>query len=186
MYPTKMEINGKIYKIDTSYKTALACYRAINDQTITPINRGFAIITLLLGDVDLEDLEEAFRKCSIYLRCGKEVNDSKEEADMDYIKDEKRIKTSIRQCYHFDISKEEDLHWYEYNELIEGLTDDTLLSKVREIRNYDISKEKDEEIRRKIIEAKQKVSLNDDADDELTYEEEKNINEFDNAMNWGD
>lgn len=160
MYPTKIEANGRIYKINTDYKIALACYRAINDEEISETERALAIITLLLGpDVLEKDYVECFKKCAIYLRCGKEENDSAEEADMDYIVDELYIRESIRQCYHINLNKEENMHWWEYNELIEGLTEETVLSQRRELRNIDETKIEDQIQREKIRKAKNKISL---------------------------
>lgn len=159
-YPTKIKVNGNIYKINSDYRVALSCFRAIYDEKISNTERGLAIITLLLGeDVPIEDLEQCLKKCAIFLRCGKEENDNIEESDMNYLQDKQRVKTSIRQCFQIDVSKLEYLHWWEYNELIEGLTEDTLLSKIREIRNYDLSNEKDENRKRVIQEMKDKVAL---------------------------
>lgn len=180
IYPQEMIVNGHIYKIDTNYQTALACYRAINDKDISDTERALAIITLLLGkDVPVEDWVECAKKCAIYLRCGKEDNDNVEEADMDYFQDESVIRTSIRQCYHINLNVEKDIHWWEYNELIEGLTEETELSKIREIRNYDLSKEKDPKIRERIQKAKDKYKLRRDVKEKtLTTEQEKNIDNF--------
>ena len=50
MYPEYMEIDGKDYKINTDYRVALACFRAINDDEINDTERSLAIITLLLGE----------------------------------------------------------------------------------------------------------------------------------------
>lgn len=160
MYPTKMEINNHIYNIDTDYKTALACFEAINDETITDIERGVAVVTLLLGKgVPLEDMQEALNKCAWYLRCGNDANPKQDEIDMDYFEDEKYIRTSIRQCYHIDINKEKNVHWWEYNELIEGLTEETLLSRIREIRTYDLREIQDAKDREKMRKAKEQVQL---------------------------
>ena len=160
IYPTKMEVNGKVYDIDTDYRTALACFKAINDNDLKDIERGIVVVALLLGkDVPLEDTQEALDKCAIYLRCGREENQDTNEVDMDYFQDERAIRTSIRQCYHENLNEKNYLHWWEYNEMIEGLTEETLLSKIREIRNYDLSKEKDYKIRTKIQKAKDFYAL---------------------------
>lgn len=175
-YPTKMEVNGVVYNIDTSYKTALQCFKAINDDELEEHERALVVVALLLGyDVPLEDTKEALEKCAIYLRCGKEQNPSKNEIDMDYFQDESMIKTSIRQCYHEKL--DDNTHWWEYNELIKGLTEETLLSRVREIRNYDLSKEKDPRIRQRIQEAKDFYALKKE-EKPMTEEEKKNIEEF--------
>jgi len=178
MYPTQMEVNGVIYDIDTNYKTALQCFQAINDKELEEHERAIVVVALLLGyDVPLEDTQEALEKCAIYLRCGKTKNPSNKEIDMDYFQDEAKIRTSIRQCYHLNLNIEKDIHWWEYNELIEGLTEETLLNKVREIRTYDLSKEKDPKIRKQIQDAKDFYALEKE-EVPMTEEEKKNIEQF--------
>ena len=179
MYPTEIEVNGRTYKINTDYRVALACFKAIEDDSINDTERALAIITLLLGkDVRYKDYEECLNKCAIYLRCGKEENDDINEADMDYLQDEEIIRTSIRQCYHENIN-EKYLHWWEYNELIEGLTEETALSQIRELRSYDLSDETDEKRKKQIQKAKNRVALKKhNVKKEFTEEEIKNMEEF--------
>lgn len=177
-YPDKIKVNGNIYKINTDYRVALSCFKAAYDEEINDTERALAIITLLLGKkVAISDWEQCLEKCSIFLRCGKEVNDNSEELDMDYLQDEKKIKTSIRQCFHLNLNKVKYLHWWEYNELIEGLTEDTLLSKVRQLRTYDLSNETDESRKREIEKAQQKVALKKKAK-VLSEEEKESVNKF--------
>lgn len=179
MYPTEIEVNGRTYKINTDYRVALACFKAIEDDSINDTERALAIITLLLGkDVRYKDYEECLNKCAIYLRCGKEENDDINEVDMDYLQDEETIRTSIRQCYHENIN-EKYLHWWEYNELIEGLTEETALSQIRELRSYDLSDETDEKKIKQIQKAKNRVALKKhNVKKEFTEEEIKNMEEF--------
>ena len=49
MYPEFVEIDVKTYKINTDYKVALSCFRAINDDELNDISRAYAVITLLFG-----------------------------------------------------------------------------------------------------------------------------------------
>lgn len=160
MYPTKMEANGHIYPINTNYKYALACLKAINDYSITNLERYYAVQTILLGENVLEEDQPILQeKIANYLRCGQTENTKSDEIDMDYFQDEVAIKTSIRQVYNGLNIDKEDIHWYEYNELISGLTEESLLNRIRDLRSYDLSEEKDEKRRRKIAEAKRRVAL---------------------------
>ncbi len=175
IYPTKVEVNGHIYPINTDYRYGLACMRANSDSKLTKLERFYAILTILLGpDVLTEDEPLLMPKLEKYLRCGKEENDKIEDIDMDYIQDEDIIDTSIRQVYGIDINKE-NLHWYEYNKLISGLTEECILNRVRDIRSYDLSEEKDEKRRKKIIEAKNRVALKEYRE---KTDKEKELDEF--------
>lgn len=177
MYPTQMEANGHIYNINTDYRIALACFKALNDTEITNLERFYAVETLLLGEDVFEQDEPILKqKIELYLRCGKENNTSEEERDFDYLQDEVEIRTSIRQCYNnLDISKLDYLHWYEYNELISGLTSESLINKIRDLRTFDVSEISNERKKQKIIEAQQKIAIKEN---HVKTEEEKEIDEF--------
>ena len=60
--------------------------------------------------------------------------------------------------YHIDLSKE-DMHFWQYVTLLKGLTETCVLSRVREIRNYDLSEIKDSKLRNKMANAKKEVAL---------------------------
>ena len=47
IFPEYAEINGKKYKINTSYKVALKCLDVINDSDITDLERALAVVFLL-------------------------------------------------------------------------------------------------------------------------------------------
>ncbi len=178
-YPTKMEANGRIYPINTDYRIALACLQALDDETISDLERFYAVESLLLGtDVLKEDEIILENKIANYLRCGKTENTSSDEIDMDYFQDRKLIRTSIQQVYHgLDISEIEYLHWYKYNELIEGLTEDSILERTRQLRTYDTSNISDEKEVQRIERAKQKVALKK-KQPQLTNEQLKSTYKF--------
>lgn len=153
MYPEYIELGNKKYKINTDYRVALACFKAINDDSISDIERELAVVTLLIEeDVPFELMEQALEKCAIFLRCGKEENQSDDELDMDYDQDKGRIMASFRSCYQMNIAKE-NIHWWEFNDLIEGFKEDDILTRVRYIRSInlnDISDKKERERIRKL------------------------------------
>lgn len=186
MYPTKMEANGHIYSINTDYRVALACFRALDDDEITDLERFYAIETLLLGSEVLEEDEKILKdKITTYLKCEREDVENDDEIDFDYLQDEARVKISIKQCYNnLDVDKMEYLHWYEYNELIEGLTEDSLIDRVRQMRTLDINQIEDAKKRRKALNIKQRLSL--DKKVKMTKEQEQAQEEFFRLLNGGD
>lgn len=184
MYPTKMEANGHIYPINTDYKVGLACFKALNDTEITDTERFYAIETLLLGENVLPEDEDILHdKIAIYLRCGEDENISNDEVNFDYIQDEKIAKMSIRQCYHINLNEIPYLHWYEYNELLGGLTDETTLSKIRDVRSIDLNDIKDEKTKEKIIKMKQSVQIKEK---HIKTKEEEEIDKFWNSITGGE
>lgn len=183
-YPTKMEANGNIYEINTDYRVALACLRAINDEEISDLTRYLAIEGLLLGtNVKHEDREILKDKISIYLRCGKEENTSNDEIDFDYLQDEEAVEMSIRQAYNgLDLSRIEYMHWWEYNKLISGLLPDSLINRIRESRTLDENDYKDSKTKEKIRKIKEANKIKKHYKPRtFTEEEQKNMEAFFNS-----
>lgn len=63
--------------------------------------------------------------------------------------------------------------------MLTGLTDKSMLSRVRDIRNYDLSTVNDEKFKEKMRLAKKEVALDDE---EYTEEEQEEINEFESLF----
>lgn len=184
-YPEYIEANGNEYKINTDYRVALTCLKIAQDETISDTERFYAILCLLLGtNVKREDEIEAFKKCAIYLRCGKESNPTSDEIDMDYEQDSGYINASFRSCYQMDIKKE-NMHWWEYNELIAGFGEQEILTRIRYIRNKKYSDCSNEQERQELRKQKEAVALKQKAIE--TNEENKEIDDiFNNLMKKGE
>lgn len=180
MYPEYAEINGKEYKIDTDFNTALRCFEIIDDKTINDYERALAIIYLLFDFVpeNDEDIKIFLEKAKTFLQCGKDIKTQRsQKKDMDFEQDRGLINSSFMSDYHIDLSKEK-LHFWQFIELIEGLTENSALNRVRELRNYDLSEIKDAKQKDKIKKAQKDVALKNTSNKSLTAEEEDNINDF--------
>lgn len=161
-YPEYAEVKGVKYKINTDYRVALKCDEVARDTNIDDLERGLAIIYLLYGDKGLEDSEnwEDLLQIAVkFLKCGKEkTENNNSEPDMSFKQDWGRIQASFVSDYKIDLSKEK-MHWWTFYDLIEGLTENSVLNRVRFIRNYDISQIKDQKERNEWIKRKQAVEL---------------------------
>ena len=104
-------------------------------------------------------MDEAIKKASYFLCCGKKEEKNIKEIVMDFEQDEEYIRTSIRTDYGINLNELEYLHWWEYNELIHGLTESCIMSKIIAIRTMDESEYKDSKTIRRIREAKESVQL---------------------------
>lgn len=181
MYPTHAEINGDIYPINTDYRVAKECYEIINDDTISDQERALAVIYKLFGFVPLENGEAFLDKASLFLTCGqKQGNKSDEPPDFDVNEDEGFIEASFKSCYGVDLD-EVNMHWWKFNDLVQGLDKHCILSRVREIRNYDLNEIKDPIQRSKMAEAQERLKL----PERISTEEQEKIDEFD-ALFGGD
>lgn len=177
MYPNIAEINGKEYKIDTSWQTALECFHIIEDESICDEERALAIVYKLFGFIPNEEEIELFLEKAIkYLQCGEEYDEQVSKVkDMDFEQDFKYINASFMSDYHIDLSKE-NIHFWQFIYLIQGLTEGCILSRIRNLRNYDESEISDAKERSRIIEAKKSVALK--KREEVTPSQRKNQERF--------
>ena len=180
-YPQYTEVNGTRYKINTDYRVALRCFEVIEDTSIGDQERALAVVFLLFGEVPIEDMGEFLRIAGNYLRCGeKETPQEAHERDIDFIADEKYIVASFMSDYRIDLSSV-DMHFWQYIQLIQGFTDKAVMSRVREIRNYDLSELKDAKTRDKMVKAKEAVAL----PTKFSKDEQKAIDEFEKLFEVG-
>lgn len=161
-YPQFAKVEEKKYKINTDYKVALECEKKAK-LDISDEERALAIIYLLYGDEGMDNPQhwnELLQLGLKYLNCGKEYKENKnEEVDMDFEEDWEYIRTSFFSDYALKIKKDTYIHWWEFYNLLCGLSDKCILSRVRFVRNFDISSIKDGKEKQKWIEQKENVAL---------------------------
>ena len=181
IYPKYAEVAGIQYKINTDYRVALRCFEVIDDTSICDEERALAVIYLLFGEVPTDHLEEFLRIAGDYLRCGeKEATQESNKRDMDFNADEKYIAASFMSDYRIDLASV-DMHFWQYIQLIQGFTENSVMSRVREIRNYDLEELKDPKSRAKMVKAKEAVAL----PDKFSKAEQEAIDEFEKLFEVG-
>lgn len=182
-YPESAEIGGEIYPLNTDFREALRCFNVINDPDISDFERPLAIVYILFGFIPEDDQLEEFVNMAVkFLQCGqtKEEQNNK-PSNMDFEYDERYINASFMSDYHIDLSSVE-MHWWQYIELISGLTEHCVLSRIRYLRDYDLSTIKDAKERAKMAESKRAVAL----PARLTREEREAMEWFDSLFESGD
>lgn len=176
-YPEYAEIDGKLHKINTDYRYALQCFTIIDNKSISEIERALAIISVLFGQEDENgnvtniptNLEVALKKAAIFLTCGKEETNSKDiKKDMDFEYDKPYIIASFMSDYNIDISGTK-MHFWKFCDLISGLTENSILNRIRDLRNTDLSEYKDEKTKNKIKEEMERVAL---PNNDIEYDKE--------------
>lgn len=186
--PQYVKIKDKLYKINTDFRVAIQCNEIAQDSSIGNFERALAIIYKLFGEEGLNDIENYEKLLELgtkYLSCGKEIENTKEKPDMDYIKDMDLIEASFMSDYHIDLTTQE-MDWWKFNNLMNGLSNSELgncciLNTIRNLRNYDASKIEDRKERQKIIEAQKYWAL-DKRENHLTKEQEKSMEELNKIL----
>jgi len=185
-YPEYARVGEKLYKINTDFQVAIRCEEVANSD-VSDTERALAIIYLLYGDEGLEhpeDYETLLEKAVVFLRCGQDdetINDH--EKDMDFIQDKSYIKASFYTDYGIKNIYEEPMHWWEFIDLMNGLKEDCVLNRVRNIRNYDTSGIKDTKTLNEWQKSKMAVALKGKVR-EPTEQERKNMEDFLAAINY--
>lgn len=188
--PEYVKIGNKKYKINTDFRIAIKCNKIAQDEKIGDYERSLAIIYLLFGDNGLDDkdnYEKLLELAKKYLSCGKEIEQTNEEPDMDFEEDYDYIKTSFRSDYGINLDNEK-MHWWEFFNLINGLSNSELgncciLNRIRNLRNFDESKIEDAKERQKIHKAKQQVALKKNKKEvELTKEQEESMEQLNKIL----
>jgi len=175
-YPEYIEVSGKRYKINTDFRLALKCDEIFRNETIGDYEKVLAVIYILLGDIALKDTEnheKIFNLLIRYLRRGKSFEETSEdeEPSMDFRQDQGYIKASFMSDYNIDLDKS-NISWWQFYDLLEGLTDNSVLNRVRAIREESLNGKKGKE-RAKWEKLKKQV--------ELKYEktsEEKELDKY--------
>lgn len=158
-YPEFANIDGERYPINTDFRVGVRCFEVINDAGICDEERALAIIYLLFGFVPENDKIGSFlEKATLFLQCGEHPKEERRQPDMDFTLDAKYINASFMSDYRIDL-RNAQLHWWQFCELIQGLTENCVLSRVRSVRNQNLADIKDNKMRMQIARAQQAVAL---------------------------
>ena len=177
--PLYVRYKDKRYDINTDYKVALKCIQIGNDRSLSETERVLAIEYKLFGVLsrDPEEVRYLWDKAELYLRCGEPKREHEDRTpDMDFDQDYNYIEASFQSDYGIDLSRE-TMSWYRFYRLLNGMTNKAILSRVREIRTYDLSDIKDPKQRAKMAKAKEDLALI--PPNQFTDEEAAAIDAFD-------
>jgi len=179
----KIQIEDTVYEANTSFRTAIRCNEIATDETIGDFERVLGIICTMYGPdaIDNPNHYEKLLKWALnWLSCGKEIENTREQPDMDYVEDMDYIEASFMSDYGIDLT-ETDMDWHKFYNLMNGLSNSELgnccvLNRIRNLRNYDLSEIKDSKERQKMAKAKESVALKKyKKENHLTKEQEESM-----------
>ena len=176
-------VNNNKYKINTDFRVALKC-NEIAESDVSEEEKALAIIYLLFGDDGLDntdDWEKLLKVALKYLTLNKENNNNEyKEANMSFEQDWGYIQASFFSDYNIDLSNTK-MHWWQFYDLVCGLTEKCVLNRVRFVRDFDISQIKDSKEKEKWIKQKEMLALKK----EKTLEEKRLDELFEKQMKGG-
>ena len=178
LLPTRVEIDGKEYEINSNFRTSLLFSILMENKDI-PSNLKIRQALKLYYPVIPKNTEKSIEKIIWFYTRGKEYKTTTSKGNnikiLDYEEDADLIYSAFMSQYGIDLQDIEYLHWWKFKALFEGLKEDNKLSKIMEYRSIDLNSIKDKEQRKFYKEKKKIYSLeNNYSKEELKELEEWN------------
>ena len=150
LLPTKVEIDGIEYNINTDFRYWINYTLLLEDNSFTEEEKILTILQLVFVDNIPENLQEAFEKIKWFYNCGEEIKSnvskpigkSKNDKIFDYEYDANYIYSAFMTQYHIDL-QDINLHWWKFQALFKALDDNLLFSKIQKYRAIDLKDIKD-------------------------------------------
>lgn len=177
-YPKYAKIDDRVYKINTDFKVAIECNRVIENINMNDHERALRIIYLLFGDKGLNsenDYQRLVEVAKKYLRGTDEEpkGNGDEPQDWDIVQDyQKFIVPSFWECYKINLKKTK-MHYWEWWNFLNGLSENCIFNRIRFIRSYDLSSIKDPKFKETMIKLKEQYKLNIETKEEPLTEQQK-------------
>ena len=180
LLPSSVKIDGTEYEINSDFRTSVLFSLLMEDDNLSEEEKVLQALNLYYPVVP-GDSEKAIEKIKWFYSCGKldnPIGNNKARASskkvFDFEVDANYIYSAFMSQYRIDLQDIEELHWWKFKALLEGLKEDNKLSKIIEYRSVDLSKIKDKEQRKFYKDMQKQYSLNKESKEELKLLEEWN------------
>ena len=153
-FPTKTEIDGIVYELNTDYRNCLNIILAFEDKELNDYEKTEVMLELLYGKDNIPiNIELAMQKAILFLDCGEikqeGSNSVPEQRLYSFTKDAKYIYSAIKQTHRIDLENIEYLHWWKFVYLFLDLNKECFFSQMIYLRSQrkknKLSKEEKEE-----------------------------------------
>lgn len=186
--PSKVEINGRMYKIRTNFRTSILFEQLMQDDNIDDFERAIKAIKLyFFKPIREEYLEEALNKIFWFYSGGKEElitdnksnNNSSNERLYDYDYDDDYIYSAFLDQYNIDLQKIKYLHWWEFKAMFKSLNENHKISEIMKYRGINLKDIKDDEEKKFYKKMKEVYKL---PNKNINNDELKEINAIEEAL----
>ena len=180
-FPTKALIDGRVYELNTDFRSCLKIILAFEDDELLDFEKAEIMLRNLYGENIPKNTDEAIRKAIYFLDCGEEDDEKKVGTSnstrlYSFTKDAKYIYSAIKQTHGIDLESIEYLHWWKFVYLFLDLNPECFFCKIIDLRNKKKKGKLSKEERRLYIQLCDILELNDKP--KFTEEEQKEIDEF--------
>ena len=170
--PDSIIVRGKAYSIYTDYRVWLEFGEVFKNKDATLKDFRFVFKDNVPFGNFLPELVKFYLNENT--TPNKDLCKKSSDVLFDYILDGEYIYSSFLQCYNIDLIDVE-MHWWKFKALFNGLSEDTKMAQIMQIRGYEKMKPGYDYDNERI---KQKIAWS--LDNVLTEEEQEAIDEFNN------
>ena len=159
-YPDSVSVCGTKHPVNTDFRIMCRFEIAIQKSDTAEITS--AVSDFFIGNIPA-DINAAVNAVLEFYLCGKQAEDGKASDKngkrcYDYNEDWKYFIAAFRQQYGIDLNTAQ-LHWWEFSALFSGLTDDTELVKIMQIRCTNLKDISDKKERERIKKLQERYAL---------------------------
>ena len=180
LLPSSVKIDGTEYEINSDFRTSVLFSLLMEDDNLSEEEKVLQALNLYYPTIP-NNSEKAIEKIKWFYSCGKldnPIGNKKARAIskkvFDFEIDANYIYSAFMSQYNIDLQDIEELHWWKFKALLEGLKEDNKLSKIIEYRSVDLSKIKDKEQRKFYKDMQKQYSLKKENEEDLKLLEEWN------------
>ena len=144
--PKYVHTNAGNFKIKPTFGRVLTCYEILQDEVFDDLDKIILCLRLLVRNKIKLLFLRSKQKIVLFEAIFKEIisiNDDKRATikSFDFIQDSQYIYAGFMQCYGIDLFKQRDtLHWWEFLSLFSGISSDTRIAQIINIRTQPIPK----------------------------------------------
>ncbi len=191
--PKTVKVNGSPFLLNTSFYIGIIFTELMTDRSLQPYEKVIQAIKLWYKELppmeENEDIKAAFDAIMWFYTMGEDEEESKGGQSsssrirqrptriLDYEADQGYIVSAFQQQYNIDLTVE-NIHWWRFKMLFNGLTDKTKIVKIMQYRSMEIDPKMPEKQRKFYQEMKILYALPDrrtEEEKERDFQEQLNI-----------
>lgn len=176
--PSSVSIDSKEYPISTNFRTFILFEILLSDKDLSQQEKLQEVVNLIFLDDKPPHISESVIDAIIdFYKCGKSETrkqkavkkrmQTSQKAVYDFEWDDAYIYSAFLTVYGIDLNEIDELHWWKFRAMFDGLPSDCEFVKIMGYRSMDITKIKDNKERARIQKLQALYSLPDN----LTVEE---------------
>ncbi len=170
LLPTKLNVDGKLYSINSDYRIALLIFEAYNDTELSQLEKSKVCVECLYKELP-SDFSEALKQAVWFLDGGDAPKPKQAPKKlMDWEQDESIIFPAVNKVAGFETRSVEYMHWWSFlglfNEVGEGLFSQVINIRSKRAKGKKLEKWENEFYRehREIIDIKNKLTAEEQAE----------------------